>query len=788
MKKVVCVLLTVCLLLAVVPGGILSVGADDYVVADTEAVDPAPSSTATTTTTTSTTASTNQTQNNNPTSLSWSQVKAKMPANLIGSTVTFYNWNALTSITDAQNAVNAFTKDTGITVSYKVGNYSTYVTEITAMQDAGTAPDIVRMKDLNPAMMAMLQPLSNTGFDFSDAAWDQDVMSRYSYKGVAYAANMVNTVMQQPDVFFYNKILVSKYDLDDPYALWKQGQWTYDKFVEVCEAFKDEAGDGYTAFSPFKWQAFAQVQGSDFVLYTENGFKSNMEDAKLADGLRKMISMKEDGLAADSAYQRQSFEAGNVLFFHDAIIGARKTHFYYTSLKSAGSLGVVPLPQIGNSYTQLFAELEAYAVPIGAKNPTAVPYFLRYWLDADNYDVDKFFNDGRTLEVYNHCMEQENRLVTNNYNYVLTADSGFSGFISGIVNSSAGQIKSKLDANADAVESAVGATNLILDKLYVCQHSYDNDCDSTCNLCDATRTVPDHIYDNARDTTCNVCGAVRTLDRIAVTTKPSRLNYFEAKDQLDVTGGKVTLYYDNGTAEEIDLTAEMVSGFDNTIVGEQVLTVTHEGFTATYTVTVLDKDVAAFVVDDATARAGDTFTVAVRTQNNTGITSLKLWVEYDSNVLELTGIEQQDFVGGVFGHGPLTANPVAINWADSLSPNNTTDGVIALLTFTVKEGAASGDTAISLSYDPEDVYDQDFENVTFATVEGAVTVIEYISGDVNGDGKVNNKDLGLLLQYLNGWDVTVVEAACDVNRDGRVNNKDLGILLQYLNGWDVELK
>ncbi len=401
------------------------------------------------------------------TALSWSDVKAKMPANLSGSTVVFYNWNELNSITDAQKAVNAFTKDTGIKVTYKVGNYSTYVTEITAMQDAGTAPDIVRMKDLNPALMQALQPLSKTGFDFSDAAWDQDVMSRYSYKGVAYATNMANTVMQQPDVFLYNKNLLSKFGLDDmdPYALWKKGQWTYDKFVEICEAFKDEAGDGYTAFSPFKWQAFAQLQGSDFVLYTDNGFKSNMSDTKLIDGLRKMISMKEDGLVADQAYQRQSFEAGTVLFFHDAIIGARKTHFYFTSLKSAGSLGVVPLPQIGNSYTQLFAELEAYAVPIGAKNPTAVPYFLRYWLDADNYDVDKFFNDDLTLEVYNHCMSQKNRLMTYNYQYVLTEANGFKYFISGIVNSSAGQIKSKLDTNADAVASAVGATNLILAKL-----------------------------------------------------------------------------------------------------------------------------------------------------------------------------------------------------------------------------------------------------------------------------------------------------------------------------------
>lgn len=68
-----------------------------------------------------------------------------------------------------------------------------------------------------------------------------------------------------------------------------------------------------------------------------------------------------------------------------------------------------------------------------------------------------------------------------------------------------------------------------------------------------------------------------------------------------------------------------------------------------------------------------------------------------------------------------------------------------------------------------------------------VNYVPYIFGDVNGDSKINNKDLGLLQQYLNGWEVVVNEKAADVNGDSKVNNKDLGLLQQYLNGWDVEL-
>ena len=63
-----------------------------------------------------------------------------------------------------------------------------------------------------------------------------------------------------------------------------------------------------------------------------------------------------------------------------------------------------------------------------------------------------------------------------------------------------------------------------------------------------------------------------------------------------------------------------------------------------------------------------------------------------------------------------------------------------------------------------------------------------IPGDVNGDKAVSNKDLSLLRQYLNGWDVEIDLSASDVNADGVVSNKDLSLLRQFLNGWDVVLK
>ena len=76
-------------------------------------------------------------------------------------------------------------------------------------------------------------------------------------------------------------------------------------------------------------------------------------------------------------------------------------------------------------------------------------------------------------------------------------------------------------------------------------------------------------------------------------------------------------------------------------------------------------------------------------------------------------------------------------------------------------------------------------------VDGIPDTVDMITppppGDTDGDGKVNVRDLGLLQQHLNGWDVDIHTSACDVNGDGKANVRDLGLLQQHLNGWDVEL-
>lgn len=194
----------------------------------------------------------------------------------------------------------------------------------------------------------------------------------------------------------------------------------------------------------------------------------------------------------------------------------------------------------------------------------------------------------------------------------------------------------------------------------------------------------------------------------------------------------------------------------------------------------------ALAVDTVTAHTGDTVSVAVRVANNPGIVGMRFCVSYDPAVLTLTDMAEQDFAGVEFG--PVS-NPVSVIWLDAIHPDNTTDGVVALLTFAVAENAPVGEYPLSLSLaDEHDIFNAALEAVRLDLVDGAVRVADFIPGDVNDSGRVNARDLGLLQQHLNGWTTAMNTAAADVNADDTVNVRDMGLLQQYLNGWGVELK
>ena len=91
----------------------------------------------------------------------------------------------------------------------------------------------------------------------------------------------------------------------------------------------------------------------------------------------------------------------------------------------------------------------------------------------------------------------------------------------------------------------------------------------------------------------DVTVVAKSLSSIAVTTKPTKLTYIEGT-ALDTTNMALTLTYDNGTTEPV--TFGWTTAYDSTSTGTKTVTVTYEGKTATFDVTVVAKSLSGIAV------------------------------------------------------------------------------------------------------------------------------------------------------------------------------------------------
>ena len=83
------------------------------------------------------------------------------------------------------------------------------------------------------------------------------------------------------------------------------------------------------------------------------------------------------------------------------------------------------------------------------------------------------------------------------------------------------------------------------------------------------------------------------IQSIVINSLPTKIQY-KYGEPLSVAGGKILATKSSGKTEIIDITTSMVTGYETNKLGNQVLTVTYKGKTATYTVNVEDyiKDIS----------------------------------------------------------------------------------------------------------------------------------------------------------------------------------------------------
>ncbi|MDR3288648.1 MAG: hypothetical protein LBT22_04410 [Peptococcaceae bacterium] len=141
------------------------------------------------------------------------------------------------------------------------------------------------------------------------------------------------------------------------------------------------------------------------------------------------------------------------------------------------------------------------------------------------------------------------------------------------------------------------------------------------------------------------------------------------------------------------------------------------------------------VVSSVSGAVGDEVEVAVSIANNPGIATFNVKLNYDKSQLEPLSLAQ----GGALTAGGITSN-LQIPGVDAAQldhvtalwynlSNITANGVLFTVKFKIKPGA-SGTIPLTLSYNADDVSDQNYANVSVTAQAGAV---EVTAGDPNSD-------------------------------------------------------
>lgn len=158
-------------------------------------------------------------------------------------------------------------------------------------------------------------------------------------------------------------------------------------------------------------------------------------------------------------------------------------------------------------------------------------------------------------------------------------------------------------------------------------------------------------------------------------------------------------------------------------------------FTMVFAQTVFAEN-AAFKLSDGSAKAGETVVVDVSIVNNPGLASFTFDLLYDENILECVAIEQGD-LDGIWD----TAIGRSITWvsADNYTESKTVLSVI----FKIKEETMPGKTEVSLSYDADDVFNENEENVFLSVIPGHI--------EVKADESILENDVD---KYFSGEDET----------------------------------
>ncbi|MBQ6885025.1 MAG: hypothetical protein IJN56_04725 [Clostridia bacterium] len=386
------------------------------------------------------------------------------PEDYRGTKVVFAT-TILSKTDESGPVVDAFEKKYGITVEeILVGDN---VNEIAGKLAAGTNIDVMRTCSDFPAAMAVLQPITAAKLDMTDPIWNQSIFKYTTFGGEPYCCDTTNNVWTENACVVYSKSLLKRANAYEPYQYDAQGKWTWDAYAAIAKAVDSIDGLGTGIRGTYIDDGYL-LASAGFQLYKfENGkFVNGLKDPEHAVAYAKIASWNKEGFVTNSVVD--AFAKGNT----GIACGLG------WSLKKTGSNANYPnWSDIGFYYLPAYKEgmkpggtsmFKAWGICRGADNPVGAGLFLRYYLDAGNYDTQGAFISPEAEKFFFQMTESIS--MDSFYPQFTSGDStqGITGFFEwdweGLYLNDPTQMAVKLNTMSDSVDKAVDTLNKFVSK------------------------------------------------------------------------------------------------------------------------------------------------------------------------------------------------------------------------------------------------------------------------------------------------------------------------------------
>ena len=384
-----------------------------------------------------------------------------------GTTVRFATWIDHTQTEGAVPLAN-FEADTGLKVELYTVKQSGYVNALMTKMASGDIPDVFVSNEGEgcfPATIQIAAPINKVStVDLNEPIWDQSMLATGTIDGNVYLVNTIGTPWSGSNMVFYNKVMFEENGFKTPEDYVKEGKWTWANLLKCAKDIKALGAD-YKGIH-LESDMLTDSLGTSFVKYDYKTwtFSSGINDKALLEGYQWYADAKEQGLLDGSIASFASNKCGLVI---RGPYGLKNTGYFKDM--NPEDVGFTYLPTMEEGETPLISSIyRMYGICDKAPNADAAGYFIRYWLDPDNYDLQNTFLTPAAGQWYYTLI---NTVATQKYFCFDKPVANLIGeqvsvFWSPVRSASSAGVKTALDSVSPQVDQAVAAANkLIQDKI-----------------------------------------------------------------------------------------------------------------------------------------------------------------------------------------------------------------------------------------------------------------------------------------------------------------------------------